>query len=193
MTTNIRRERTADAVATFAVHAAAFPTDAEARLVDALRASGRAAVSLVAEVDGAVVGHVLFSPVSVEGSPALPIGVGLAPLAVLPGDQRRGVGARLIRSGLEACRRAGFGFAVVLGAPGYYRRFGFRRALDDRLQNEYGVDEEFMALELRPGALGGVLGVVRYAPEFAALGHGKIAGCRPARRRSSRVEGRNAP
>jgi putative acetyltransferase len=167
--TSIRTERAADEVATFDVHAAVFPTDAEARLVTALRASGKAAVSLVAEVDGTVVGHVLFSPVSVEGSPISSIGVGLAPVAVLPAHQRRGVGARLIESGLEACRRAGFGFAVVLGEPSYYRRFGFRRALDDRLQNEYGVDHEFMALELRPEALGGVSGVVRYAPEFAAL------------------------
>jgi putative acetyltransferase len=69
---------------------------------------------------------------------------------VLPAQQRRGIGGQLVEAGLEACRRAGCGFAVVLGEPGYYHRFGFRRARTEGLGNEYGVDEEFMVLELRP-------------------------------------------
>jgi putative acetyltransferase len=126
-------------------------------------------VSLVAEAAGAVVGHVLFSPVAVDPQPGPSLGVGLAPLAVVPGQQRRSIGSRLVASGLEACLRGGFGFAVVLGAPGYYHRFGFRRARAEGLCNEYGIDEEFMVLELRPGALTGVSGVVRYDPEFSAV------------------------
>ena len=147
------------------MHAAAFPTDAEARLVDALRDARRAVLSLVAEHDGQVVGHVLFSPMhSNRGQ-----GLGLAPVAVLPRDQRQGIGAALIRAGIEACRAAGFDYVVVLGDPGYYRRFGFRRALDLGLQNEYGAHDEFMVLELRLGGLAGVAGMVKYCSEFAAL------------------------
>ena len=131
-----------------------------------------AVVSLVAEASATVVGHVLFSPVTVEPSPGSCLGVGLAPLAVRPALQRRGIGARLVDSGLEASRRAGFGFVVVLGEPRYYQRFGFQRALTEGLRNEYGVDEECMVLELQPGALIGASGVVRYGPEFAAVAAG---------------------
>jgi putative acetyltransferase len=166
----IRTERPADRQAIFAVHAAAFPGAAEARLVDALRAGGSVRVSLVAEMGGAIAGHILFSPVAV--APEGRLGAGLAPLAVLAALRRRGIGGRLVECGLEACRRAGLGFVVVLGEPGYYRRFGFRRALDVGLRNEHGADEEFMARELRAGALAGVAGLVRHAPEFAALAAG---------------------
>ena len=140
--------------------------------MNALRAAGKAVVSLVAEASATVVGHVLFSPVTVEPSPGSCLGVGLAPLAVRPALQRRGIGARLVESGLAACRRAGFGFVVVLGGPRYYRRFGFRRALAGGMRNEYGADEEFMVLKLQPGALIGASGVVRYGPEFAAVAAG---------------------
>jgi putative acetyltransferase len=173
-TVAIRPETSEDREAIFDVHAAAFPTDAEARLVNALRANGKVVVSLVAEVDAAVAGHVLFSPVlvAVEFSTAPTLGVGLAPLAVRPEFQRRGIGARLVDAGLDACRRAGFAFVVVLGEPRYYRRFGFQRALPHGLRNEYGADEEFMALDLHPRALTGVSGIVKYATEFASVAAG---------------------
>jgi putative acetyltransferase len=163
----IRAEQTEDRQAIWMVHTAAFPTDGEAQLVDALRAGGKATVSLVAEQDGAIVGHVLFSPVT--GASGRP-GVGLAPVAVLPAWQRRGIGSKLIEAGIVACRDAGIGFIVVLGHAGYYPRFGFRKASDFGLANEYDADEEFMVLELQPGALMGERGLVRYAAEFAALG-----------------------
>lgn len=153
----------------FAVHESAFPTPGEARLVAAIRAAGRATVSLVAEVDGQVVGHILFSPVTIENDDRGD-GVGLAPVAVLPAYQRRGIGSRLIRAGLEAVTAAGMAYCVVLGAPAYYQRFGFRRASDVGLANEYGVDEEFMVIELRPGGLAGKSGQVRYCAEFATTG-----------------------
>jgi putative acetyltransferase len=165
----VRPEQAADADAVRRVHEAAFPTPVEARLVDRLRSGGTALVALVAEEGGEVVGHVLFSPVTVEtGNDTTTGGVGLAPVAVLPAYQSRGIGSRLVREGLEACRRAGHPFAVVLGGPDYYRRFGFRRAADFGLGNEYGADEAFMAIELRPGGLPAEGGLVRYSEEFAA-------------------------
>jgi putative acetyltransferase len=90
---------------------------------------------------------VLFSPVHLEGASG---GAGLAPLAVRPEHQGKGI--------------------VVLADPAYYGRFGFRRAHDLGLGNEYGAHHEFMVLELEPGALGGVRGVVKYCGEFAQLG-----------------------
>jgi putative acetyltransferase len=163
----IRPERDEDADAIRAVHRAAFPTDAEARLVDRLRAAGRARVALVAELDGAVVGHILFSPVVIVSPSQRCSGLGLAPLAVLPACQRRGVGSALVHEGLAACRRAGCDFVVVLGHPKYYPRFGFRRASAMGLGNEYGADEAFLVLELRPGSLPAGGGLVLYGPEFA--------------------------
>jgi putative acetyltransferase len=163
----IRPENVGDVAAVRAVHGAAFPTDAEARLVDRLRDGGQARVSLVAEVDGAVVGHILFSPVSVVTAAGDREGLGLAPLAVLPAHQRRGVGAALVRAGLEACRQQGCGFVVVLGHPEYYPRFGFRRADAVGLGNDYGADAAFMVVELQPGALPAGGGAVKYGPEFA--------------------------
>ena len=163
----IRPERPEDAAGVYAVHAAGFPTEDEARLVDELRAAGRLSASLVAEVGGVVVGHVGFSPVT--AGTAAP-GAGLAPVAVLAEYRRRGIAADLIRAGLDACRAAGFGWAVVLGEPAYYGRFGFRSAALVGLSDEYNGGPAFQATELLPGALPVGAGLVRYAPEFAAFG-----------------------
>lgn len=164
----VRPERAADVAAVRAIQLAAFPTDAESRLVDALRQANQALVSLVAEREGAVLGHVLFSPVTLE--PPGPVGAGLAPIAVHPAWQRRGIGGMLVREGLAACRAKGIAFVVVLGDRDYYGRFGFRRASARGLSNEYGADEAFGVVELTPGALPGGPALVRYRPEFAALG-----------------------
>jgi len=162
----IRTESPADDEAIRAVHRAAFPTDFEARLVGRLRDAGRCRVSLVAELEGDVVGHVLFTPVSVEGTGVVVEGLGLAPLAVRPDRQRRGVGSALVREGLGACRARGCPFVVVLGEPAYYARFGFRRASAVGVGNEYGVDEAFQILELESGSLPASDARARYAPEF---------------------------
>jgi len=164
----IRPERPADVAAVREIHQLAFPSDAEARLVDALRASGQALVSLVAERRGELVGHVLFTPVTLE--PPGPPGAGLAPIAVRPSWQRRGIGGALVREGLAACAAMGIAFVVVLGDPGYYGRFGFRRASARGLANEYGADAAFGVAEIVPGALTGGPALVRYHPEFARVG-----------------------
>jgi putative acetyltransferase len=167
----IRPYRDEDAKAVRKAHLRAFGgRGEEARLVELPHAAGAAPVSLVAmaEPDGRVVGHILFSPVQIEGPPGFnpPMMVGLAPVGVLPEYQVQGIGSRLIREGLEACRKAGYGAAVVLSELGYYCRFGFGRASAKGLGNEYGVDEHFMVTELSNGVLDGVSGTVRYREEF---------------------------
>ncbi len=166
---NIRPEHAADAAGIRDVHIAAFPTGAEARLVDALRSNRNASVSLVAVLEERIVGHVLFSPVSIEPKISSVRGVGLAPVAVRPAYQRQGIGAHLIEQGIDQCRRVAFDFMVVLGQPRYYRRFSCRRAFSAGLTNEYGMDEAFMVLELQPGSLRGIRGLVRYGAEFSML------------------------
>ncbi len=141
-----------------------FDTPLEADLVEGLRDDGTLEVSLVAEADGRVVGHIAFSPVSVGGNDLR--GVGLAPLAVLPTHRGRGIGGRLIEAGLEVCIARGVGFVVVLGEPGIYGRFGFTRASDAGLTNVYGVDDPFMVREVRPNGLRGVTGLVRFDRRF---------------------------
>lgn len=163
----VRAERAGDEEAIRAVHAACFPALAEAGLVDALRATGRLSFSFVAVVDGEMVGHVGFSPVSAGRGE---VGLGLAPLAVLAANRRRGIGAGLCEAGLTAAREAGCGWVVVLGDPHYYGRFGFRPASRFGLTSVYHAGDHFQALELRPGALPAGAGLVRYAEEFAELG-----------------------
>jgi len=165
----IREEREGDRASVRAVNTAAFETDAEARLVDALRERADPYVSLVAEEDGAVVGHIMFSPVVIEGSTDLRV-MGLAPMAVGPGHQRRGIGSALVREGLDRCRVLGVEAVVVLGHPDYYPRFGFLTASRFGIRSEYDApDEAFMLLELARGALDGVSGVARYHDAFSDL------------------------
>jgi putative acetyltransferase len=143
---------------------AAFPTDAESKLVDALRANDKAIVSLVAIQKDRVLGHILFSPVS-TAPPGETKGIGLAPIAVRPEVQSRGIGSQLIHEGLQRCRELGYDYCVVLGNPTYYQRFGFETASPFGVQNEYGVDHEFMVIRLSSRDL--VPGLVRYATEFS--------------------------
>ncbi|MCK4514488.1 MAG: N-acetyltransferase, partial [Spirochaetaceae bacterium] len=118
----VRAEEEADWAAVYAVNTSAFETPAEAQLVDALREQAQPVVSLVAEDNGKVVGHIMFSPVSLSGYPALRV-MGLAPMAVAPDYQRKGVGSALIGAGFDRCRQLGFAAVIVLGHPGYYPRF----------------------------------------------------------------------
>ncbi len=165
MNVEVRKERPSDADAVRAVNLGAFETDLEARLVDRIRETSDA-VSLVAVTNGAVVGHILFTPVSVESGDGARV-MGLAPMAVAPDFQRKGIGSMLVRVGLDACRQRGAGAVVVLGHPEYYPRFGFRDAGHFGLRSEFDVPEGvFMALELVGGALQSFSGMVHYHPAF---------------------------
>lgn len=163
MEITIRNEETKDIEQVREILRGAFPTDAESKLVDALRANGKAIISLVAVHNEQVVGHILFSPVSTT-PPSDAKGIGLAPVAVNPNVQSQGIGSELIREGLRLCRQLGYDYCVVLGDPKYYRRFGFDTASGFGLQNEYGVDPEFMVIRFTDR---NVNGLISYAPEFA--------------------------
>jgi putative acetyltransferase len=165
--TEIRPFTAGDADAVSEVHRRAFDgRTEEARVVQRLHDADEAVVSLVAVEDDRVVGHVLFSPTSVDEQGETLELVGLAPVGVLPERQNEGIGSSLIRRGLARCREAGVDAVVVLGDPGYYSRFGFERASDYGLGNEYGADEAFMVNPLTDGTLDGVAGTVVYRPEF---------------------------
>lgn len=166
----IRPEVATDRGAVHAINAAAFEQEAEAQLVDRLRETAEPLISLVAEIEGQVVGHILFSGVSITGENGVWAAIGLAPMAVEPSHQRDGIGSALVISGLKACRAEGHEIVVVLGHPKYYPRFGFERASTHGIRWEIEVpDEVFMVLELVPDALEGTTGVVRYHPEFGRL------------------------
>ncbi len=163
----IRAEEDEDRAGVRRVNELAFERAAEADLVDALRRGGSQVVSLVAEEDGQVVGHILFGPVTVESDAGDWGALGLGPMAVLPEHQARGVGSALVREGLKECARLGHEVVFVLGHADYYPRLGFGAAARVGIGCEFPApDENFMVAELRPGALGGRKGLVRYAPEF---------------------------
>lgn len=166
----VRPEVASDHAAVRVVNEQAFGQPAEADLVKALRTRAAPVVSLVAEVEGRIVGHIVFSPVTVEVGGEGMLLMGLAPMAVRPDRQRQGIGTQLVRAGLEACADLGAAAVVVLGHPAYYPRFGFRRAAGFGLQSEYDVPPEaFLAIELVPGALDGVEGTVAYHPAFRGV------------------------
>lgn len=162
----IRAEKECDREPVREVNIAAFGTLSEANLVDTLRQHVQTTVSLVAEENGEVVGHIMFSPVSLSGHPNLKV-MGLAPMAVTPAHQKKGVGSALVRAGLDQCRQLGFVAAVVLGHPQYYPRFGFLPSFKFGIDSEYDVPKEvFMAMELQPDALSGKTGKVRFHSVF---------------------------
>ncbi|WP_374687747.1 GNAT family N-acetyltransferase [Promineifilum sp.] len=163
----VRSETENDYRAVRQVNEVAFGRPAEANLVDALRRAGAVIDSLVAEQDGAVVGHILFSPATLTGEEGVVDTAALGPMAVLPAYQRLGIGGELVRAGLDRCREAGYGLCMVLGHAEYYPRFGFRPSRPLGIRWEHDVAEPyFMVAELRAGALEGATGVVRYRPEF---------------------------
>lgn len=166
---NIRNEIESDWPSIWKLNAGAFKTEAEAALVDLLRKNGNPFVSIVAEEDQTIVGHILFTPVTLTGHPNLKM-MGLAPMAVAPQYQKKGIGSSLVRSGLKECEKLEMGAVVVLGHPKYYPRFGFLPASNFQIKSEYEVpDDVFMVKELRPGYLKGKFGTIKYQEEFGKL------------------------
>jgi putative acetyltransferase len=166
-TITVRVETAEDYEAVRRVNESAFGRPNEANLVEALRSAARPYISLVAVLDGQVVGHIFFSPVRIESEGGVWSAMGLAPMAAQPEYQRQGIGDRLVREGLRECQRLGQRVVVVLGHPDYYPRFGFIKASLKGLRSEYDVpDEVFMVAELEPQALDGRQGLVKYHPEF---------------------------
>lgn len=158
----VRAEQEHDWPAVHALNTAAFSTSLEARLVESLRREVKPVISLVAEDASGIIGHILFAPVTLTGHAEVRI-MGLAPMAVLPDRQRQGIGAALVRAGLECCREIGFGAVVVVGHPEYYPRFGFLPGARFGIRCEYDVpDEAFMVIELHARYLAGRGGVVKY-------------------------------
>ncbi len=165
MELSFREEQPGDRAAISEVVRRAFQQEAEARLVDLLRDGGYVRLSLVAENEGRIVGHVLYSELPIVGTSATTPALALAPMAVTPERQSQGIGSALIRHSLDVCRERGHKIVVVLGHTHYYPRFGFSLELALPLESPY-AGESFMALELVPGALAGVRGKAEYAPPF---------------------------
>jgi len=162
----VRNERPGDIDAIREVNRQAFNQEQEGRIVDALRERGGVLLSLVAIANGAVVGHIMFSPLTVGTA----IGAGLGPMAVLPDYQRQGVGTQLVERGLARLTDSGCPFVVVIGHPDFYPRFGFQAAAGYGLTCEWDVPPEaFMVAVLEPEFTHSLAGLTRYRSEFSTV------------------------
>ena len=166
---HLRAERPTDIGKIRTLNLRTFETSIEADIVDALRQQAASLVSLVADDEGSIVGHILFSPVTLLPYPYVPI-MRLAPMAVVPERQRQGIGSALIRDGFEHCRSIGVAAVIVVGYPRYYARFGFKSASRFHLTSEQEErDDVVMVLELHRGILDGKVGTIRYHSAFALV------------------------
>ncbi len=165
-------EKPEDIEAVRQVNLAAFNGGGEADVVDLLRQDSDIFISLVAKIDDQVVGHILFTPVRIEQTDGGTIsGLGLAPLAVRPEYQGQGIGSALCTLGMKLAAQAGYPFAVVLGHPGYYPRFGFEPASKFGIKSAFpDVGEEAFMIWIKDlSAMAGVSGVAYYHPAFDSV------------------------
>lgn len=164
----IRDESPDDVASIREVNTRAFGQDQEGRIVDALRSNGAGLLSLVATLNDRVVGHIMYSPLSI-GSDAV-MGAGLGPMAVHPEHQRQGIGTKLVEAGNRRLKDAGCPFIVVVGHPGFYPRFGFSPASSHGIKCEWEVpDDVFMLLVLDSGRMQSVSGLAKYRHEFSSV------------------------
>ena len=165
----IRPEKSKDYIVIYKINELAFGGRGESDLIEALRKSDSfiPELSLVAGGKDEVIGHILFSKVVIKSKEEIIPALSLAPMAVLPKFQNKGIGSKLVNKGLEECRRLGHKIVVVIGHPGYYPRFGFLPAREKGLDVVFPVpDEAFMVLELVPGSLNITQGEIIFPPEF---------------------------
>ena len=167
---NIRKEKDSDKEKIWKVNAEAFETEAEANLVNALRDSGIPFISLVAEEDEEIMGHILFTPVELIGDDSGLKLIGLAPMAVLTNLQKKGIGSQLVKTGIENCSTQGYDAVFVLGHPEYYPKFGFVPSVKYGIKSEYDApDEAFMVLELKESSLKDKNGIIKYHAAFGSV------------------------
>jgi putative acetyltransferase len=167
---NIRIEKPDDIKKIRRINIDVFNTDSEANLIDALRKSDTRLISIIAEENDVVVGHILFSPVTLDRDNSNVLIAGLAPMAVVTSRQNQGIGSRLLEAGLKLCEKAGYKAVVVLGHPGFYSRFGFMPSENYNIRSEYDVPADvFMIKELHDGALDSHAGIIKYHPAFNTL------------------------
>ena len=163
----IREERSDDVPAVRHLNRRAFGQDQESNIVDALRTNAAALLSLVATLNGQVVGHIMYSPLSIDGKFE---GAALGPMAVLPQCQREGIGTKLIEAGNRKLKDDGCPFIIVVGHADYYPRFGFKPASEHGIKCEWDVpDNVFMLLVLDQAKMAGVAGLAKYRPEFSSV------------------------
>ncbi|HNW02772.1 MAG TPA: N-acetyltransferase [Burkholderiaceae bacterium] len=167
MEIEIRDERSGDIAAIHALNKLAFEQEQEANIVDALRQNGAARLSLVAVIGGRIVGHIMYSPITIAGKLE---GAALGPMAVLPEYQRKGVGSMLVAAGNERLMKEGCPYIIVLGHAEYYPRFGFRPASTFGVTCEWDVpDHVFMLLALDEAKMRSVSGKSQYRSEFSTV------------------------
>jgi len=169
MDITIKEEQASDYQRVYEVNRLAFQQEDESRLIEKIRAGQNYVprLSLVAEIDDKIVGHILFSKLKIISDDLTYESLALAPMAVIPGYQKMRIGSRLVEDGLKRAEELGFKSVIVLGHPEYYPRFGFSKASKWGIKCPFEVpDEAFMAIELNDRALDGKSGIVSYPDEF---------------------------
>lgn len=178
MLIEVREELPDDVAAIRDVNRRAFGQDQEGNIVDALRSNGAALLSLVAILNGEVVGHIMYSPATIGDatgaadyvSGAALTGAALGPMAVVPEHQRHGIGSKLIEAGTQKLRDGGCPFVIVVGHANYYPRFGFKPASTYGVKCEWDVpDDVFMLLVLDQSKMQGRSGLANYRHEFSTV------------------------
>ena len=170
---HIRPELKDDQAIIRTINEAAFNRTNEADIVDLLRERGKLPVSLLAVLeDGqSPIGHIAFSPMVIEKNGAvITRGLCLGPIAILPEYQKQGIGSALLLEGLRVCKEENVDFVLLFGEPKFYSRFGFEKASNYNITNDFGVDDPCQIIALREHALTGVSGKVVIADEFAEVG-----------------------
>ncbi len=167
---DIRSESLSDYAAIAEVNILAFGQENEAKLVEEIRDSQGyiSQLSLVAEIDGAIVGHILFSYIDLIGEESLQV-LGLAPLAVLPKFQKQGIGSALVKAGLEKADAIKEALVIVLGHPHFYKRFGFQPSVNYKITSPFPVPEDVFMVKILQNYHDKYQGKVVYPPAFLAF------------------------